>query len=107
MDTNPPEQPHPEIEMPAPSFWPIVLAFGLLLIAVGVLFTLIVSLIGVIIMLAALIGWTLENRVDEGAEDVDETEESPFGGGQSHGAAVYDTKVDAAGPAQGGKGKYE
>jgi hypothetical protein len=76
MDTNPPEPTHDEIEMPAPSFWPIVLAFGLLLIAVGVLFSLIISLVGIIILLVALVGWTLENRAEGGdADDIEDADD--------------------------------
>jgi len=54
-------EPH-EIHLPSPSFWPIVLAFGLALIAIGVVSTLYVSLVGVVVMLVAIAGWTLENR---------------------------------------------
>ena len=54
----------PEIHLPAPSFWPIVLAFGLALIAVGVVSTIFVSIAGVVVLLVAIAGWTLENRVD-------------------------------------------
>ncbi len=71
MDTNPPEPVHDEIEMPAPSFWPIVLAFGLLLMAVGVLFSWIISVVGVIILLVSLVGWTLENRSESVEADED------------------------------------
>ncbi len=53
-----------EIEMPAPSYWPIVMAFGLLLIAAGIIYSLIISAVGIIILLVALVGWTLENRSD-------------------------------------------
>ncbi len=60
MDNN---QNH-EIEMPAPSYWPIVLAFGLLVIAAGVIYSLFISAVGVVILLVALTGWTLENRSD-------------------------------------------
>jgi cytochrome c oxidase subunit I len=52
----------PEIHLPSPSFWPIVLAFGLALIAVGVVSTIVVSIVGVIVLLVAIAGWTLENR---------------------------------------------
>ena len=51
-----------KIHMPSPSFWPIVLAFGLALIAIGVVFNMIISIVGVIFLLAAIAGWTLENR---------------------------------------------
>ena len=52
----------PEIHLPSPSFWPIVLAFGMALIAVGVVSTIIVSIVGVMVLLVAIAGWTLENR---------------------------------------------
>jgi cytochrome c oxidase subunit 1 len=52
----------PEIHLPSPSFWPIVLAFGMALIAVGVVSTIIVSIVGVVVLLVAIAGWTLENR---------------------------------------------
>jgi cytochrome c oxidase subunit 1 len=52
----------PEIHMPPPSFWPIVLAFGLTLIAIGVIFGFVISLLGVIVLLVAIAGWTQENR---------------------------------------------
>jgi cytochrome c oxidase subunit 1 len=52
----------PEIHLPSPSFWPIALAFGMALIAVGVVSTIIVSIVGVVVLLVAIAGWTLENR---------------------------------------------
>ena len=52
----------PSIHLPPPSFWPIILAAGVLLIAVGVVSTSIISIIGVVVMLAAIVGWTWENR---------------------------------------------
>jgi len=56
---------HPEIHLPPPSYWPIALAFGLALIAIGVVSTFIVSLVGVVVMLASIAGWTMENRTLE------------------------------------------
>jgi cytochrome c oxidase subunit 1 len=53
---------HPEIHLPSPSYWPIALAFGLVLIAIGVVSTFIVSIVGVVVLLVAIAGWTLENR---------------------------------------------
>ncbi len=52
----------PEVHLPSPSFWPIVLAFGLALIAAGVVTTVIVSGVGIVVMLVAIAGWTMENR---------------------------------------------
>ena len=56
----------PEIHVPNPSFWPFVLAVGLLLFASGVIFSIIESVLGVVIVLVAIGGWALENR-SEGA----------------------------------------
>ncbi len=52
----------PDIHLPAPSFWPIVLAGGLVLIAIGIVSTIIVSLAGILVLLAAIGGWAMENR---------------------------------------------
>lgn len=52
----------PEIHLPSPSYWPIALAFGMALIAIGVVSTIILSIVGVVVMLVAIAGWTLENR---------------------------------------------
>ena len=56
----------PEIHVPNPSFWPFVLAVGLLLFSSGVIFGIIESILGVVIVLVAIGGWALENR-SEGA----------------------------------------
>ena len=53
---------NPNIHLPAPSFWPIVLALGVALIAIGIIYTYMISAVGVLIMLSAIVGWTLENR---------------------------------------------
>ncbi len=52
----------PDIHLPSPSFWPIVLAFGMALIATGVVSTFIVSIVGVVVLLVAIAGWSMENR---------------------------------------------
>jgi len=53
---------NPEIHLPSPSYWPILLAFGMTLIGIGVVSTIIVSIVGVIVLLVSIAGWTLENR---------------------------------------------
>jgi cytochrome c oxidase subunit 1 len=50
------------IHIPPPSFWPIILAAGVLLMAVGVVSTSIVSIVGIVVVLATIVGWTWENR---------------------------------------------
>lgn len=52
----------PEIHLPPPSYWPIVLAFGMTLICAGVVSNIIVSIFGVIVTIVAIAGWTMENR---------------------------------------------
>ncbi|HLC06203.1 MAG TPA: cytochrome c oxidase subunit 4 [Anaerolineales bacterium] len=59
----------PEIHLPPPSFWPIVLALGLTLIAIGVIFGLVISGLGVIVLLVSIAGWTQENRELAAAEE--------------------------------------
>lgn len=54
--------PKPQIHLPDPSIWPITLAFGLLLIALGIIFSRYISLVGIVILLAAIAGWVQENR---------------------------------------------
>ena len=53
----------PDIELPPPSYWPMVLAFGLLLISIGVVSTLLISFVGIIVLLVAIAGWVRENRM--------------------------------------------
>jgi cytochrome c oxidase subunit 1 len=57
-----------QIHMPSPSYWPITLAFGLALIAIGVVSSIIVSILGVLVLLTAIAGWALQNRA-EGREE--------------------------------------
>ena len=55
----------PEVHLPAPSYWPIALAFSMVLISIGVVSSFIVSILGVVGLLVSIAGWTLENRSDD------------------------------------------
>ncbi len=55
-----PQEQAEHIHLPDPSYWPIILAFGVAVIAVGVIFNFLIAPIGLIIMLAGLIGWLRE-----------------------------------------------
>lgn len=55
----------PNVHIPKPSFWPLALALSLLLVAVGVLTTLIISALGILLVIACIVGWTIENQADE------------------------------------------
>jgi len=58
-------QKHSDIHVPPPSFWPIILAGGLVLIAIGVISSFTLSIVGVIVLLIAIGGWAMENRAEE------------------------------------------
>ncbi len=56
------------VHLPAPSYWPILLAFSLPLIGYGVLYSLWITIPGGLLMLLSLYGWALEP-----ADDLDRT----------------------------------
>ena len=45
------------MELPTPTTWPLMCAFGITLMAVGVVTTLIVTLVGFLIALISAVGW--------------------------------------------------
>ena len=49
-----------EIEVPAPTAWPFVLAFGCTLLFAGLVTNISVSLLGAVLSLAGCIGWFRE-----------------------------------------------
>ena len=49
------------IHMPSPSYWPIVLAFGLPVITFGMIYSHLISVVGGVIILFAAYGWALES----------------------------------------------
>jgi cytochrome c oxidase subunit 1 len=56
---------HPHL--PSPSYWPIVLAFGLPLVALGVMYNLTISAVGLLVITGAIYGWILEPPTDPDA----------------------------------------
>jgi hypothetical protein len=63
------ETPH-EIEVPAPTAWPFILAFGCALLFAGLVTSLSVSLLGAVLSLAGSIGWFREVFPHEQEETV-------------------------------------
>ncbi len=59
---------HPDIHISPPSFWPIILAGGLVLIAIGVVSSFTASILGIIVLLITIGGWAMENRAEEEAD---------------------------------------
>jgi uncharacterized membrane protein YagU involved in acid resistance len=60
METDPKKFPHGSVELPTPTAWPIVAAFGLALAFFGLVTHPIVSFVGVILGLTGAIGWCLD-----------------------------------------------
>ena len=65
------------IHMPSPSYWPIVLAFGLPVIMFGLIYSHLISVIGGVIVLCAAYGWALESST---APDSDFENSTPVTG---------------------------
>jgi cytochrome c oxidase subunit 1 len=65
------------IHLPSPSYWPIMLAFGLMIIAYGVIYSTLLLAAGVAVIILALFGWALEPPT---AEDSDFDPPSSDGG---------------------------
>jgi cytochrome c oxidase subunit 1 len=60
------------VHLPSPSYWPIVTAFGLPIIAYGLLYTWWLCLIGGLIVMVGLYGWAMEPPDDPDAAHGDE-----------------------------------
>ncbi|MEO6989113.1 MAG: cytochrome c oxidase subunit 4, partial [Aquihabitans sp.] len=69
------------VHLPSPSYWPIVLAFGLPWIAYGLIYNRLIIIIGVIIVVGAMFGWVMEPESAPGGHDEDrgEPETAPTG----------------------------
>jgi cytochrome c oxidase subunit 1 len=74
------------IHMPSPSYWPIVLAFSLPILAYGLIYNLVLMIVGAAILVLAMYGWALEPST---APETDFDQQPPSGGSQlevaSHG----------------------
>src|SRR6266478_9691665 len=68
------DRPTETIEMPAPTAWPIVLAFGLTLGFAGLVTSSSVSLLGAILVIAGSVGWFRDVLPQEKHERVSASE---------------------------------
>ena len=66
-----------KIHLPSPSYWPIVIALGLPLVAYGLLYTYWLSALGGLLIIAGVVGMGLEPSVDPEAGHVDHDEHGP------------------------------
>jgi cytochrome c oxidase subunit 1 len=53
------------VHMPAPSYWPLVVAFGLVIVGYGMIFSLVMAAVGGFILFVGVYGWALEPSDDE------------------------------------------
>jgi heme/copper-type cytochrome/quinol oxidase subunit 1 len=57
-------EPTEQVHLPEPSYLPVATAFGITLLLVGVVLTWILSIIGGIIFIVAVVRWIRETRQD-------------------------------------------
>ncbi len=62
------------VHLPAPSYWPIILAFSLPLIGYGIIFNIWLAVPGVLLTLVSVYGWALEPADDLDHDDHDHHE---------------------------------
>ena len=53
-----------DLNAPVYSFWPLFVAIGMVLIAVGIVSVSGISVLGLLLLVASIIGWTWENRAE-------------------------------------------
>jgi cytochrome c oxidase subunit 1 len=68
-----------DMHMPSPSYWPLIVALGLLVVAYGMVFQLLLAAVGGAILLYGVFGWALEPSVAP-ASDLDPPELGPSSG---------------------------
>jgi hypothetical protein len=73
----PAELQHRTIELPAPTAWPIVMAFGLTLVFAGLVTSASVSILGAILTMAGCVGWFRDVLPHEKHESVPAAEKAP------------------------------
>jgi cytochrome c oxidase subunit 1 len=69
-----------DVHLPSPSYWPIVVAFGLPIIAYGLIFSLWLCAVGGAVVVAGIYGWALEPPDAPGGHHDDDHE--PDAGGE-------------------------
>ena len=70
------------MHMPSPSYWPLILALGLPVVAIGLIFNIVISVAGALLIIVGAYGWTQEPSV------ADQDDYDPPGGGTKELATV-------------------
>jgi hypothetical protein len=76
-EPNPPQASPREVQMPSPTAWPVVLAFGLTLVFAGFVTSLVVTMLGAVLTVAGSVGWFRELYPHEHHE-LEAVEERPL-----------------------------
>src|ERR1700688_1792923 len=76
--TRTPEMAPTTVHLPAPTAWPIVLAFGVTLLVAGLLTSASVSILGAILFVTACAGWFRDVLPHEKEETVEVRDEAPL-----------------------------
>jgi cytochrome c oxidase subunit 1 len=63
------------MHMPSPSYWPMVIAFGLPVVAIGLIFSHVISVVGALLIVIGAYGWVQEPSVAE-VDDYDPPSDS-------------------------------
>src|ERR1700730_5961741 len=66
------------VKLPAPTAWPIILAFGITLLFAGLLTSASVSILGAILFITGCVGWFRDVLPQEKEETVEVREEAPL-----------------------------
>jgi len=67
----------PHIHLPSPSYWPMVLAFSLPVVAIGVIYAPVVAIVGAVFALLAMFGWALEPAVADESDYEPPADDAP------------------------------
>jgi cytochrome c oxidase subunit 1 len=86
--------------LPAPSYWPIVLAFGLPLIGYGIIFNLGFAAVGAVVMFIAIYGWGLEPGFVDGGHGHGGDDHGGHDGPDGDAAATADLPAETEAPAE-------
>jgi len=87
-----------DVHLPSPSYWPIVLAFGLPWVAYGLIYNLWFCVLGAVLIIAGIYGWVMEPATEPGADhgDPDDHGEPHPTDASGDAAATSSTSTEAA-----------
>ncbi|MBA3282357.1 MAG: cytochrome c oxidase subunit 4, partial [Acidimicrobiia bacterium] len=85
-----------DVHLPSPSYWPIVLAFGLPWVAYGLIYNLWFCVLGAVLIVAGIYGWVMEPATEPGADHGDPGDHGEPEPTDARGDAAATTSPEAA-----------